>query len=41
MWIDLIRPMPFYLQAFNRLCLWAVHRDSSVKRIRENALVTP
>ena len=41
MWIDLVRPMPFYIQAFNRLCLWAVHRDSSVKRIRENALVTP
>jgi aspartyl/asparaginyl beta-hydroxylase (cupin superfamily) len=41
MWIDLLRSMPFYIQAFNRLCLWAVHRDSSVKRIRENALVTP
>ncbi len=41
MWVDLIRSMPFTIQAFNRLCLWVAHRDSSVKRIRENALVTP
>jgi beta-hydroxylase len=40
LWIDLRRRMPFYLQLFNMLCLAVAHRDSSVKKIRRNALVT-
>jgi beta-hydroxylase len=41
LWMDMVRKMPFALDLFNRLCLWLVHRDESVKRFRENALVTP
>jgi len=41
LWMDMRRKMPFYLQAFNLLCLALVHRDESVKRIRKNVLVTP
>jgi aspartyl/asparaginyl beta-hydroxylase (cupin superfamily) len=41
LWIDLLRRMPLPVQLFNRLCLWFVHRDRSVKKFRENALVTP
>ncbi len=40
LWIDLRRKMPFYLQAFNMLCLALAYRDSSLKKIQKNALVT-
>jgi aspartyl/asparaginyl beta-hydroxylase (cupin superfamily) len=40
LWLDLRRRMPWPLQLFNRFCLWVAHRDSSVKRIRRNAVVT-
>ena len=39
MWLDLRRKMPFYLQLFNMFCLAVAHREKSVRRIRENALV--
>ncbi len=39
LWLDLRRKMPFYLQAFNMLCLAVAFRDESVKRIRENSLI--
>ena len=41
LWLDLRRKMPFYIQAFNRLCLALVYRDKSVKKFRENSLVRP
>lgn len=40
LWIDLRRRMPFYVQWFNRLCLWLVARDKSVEKIRRGALIT-
>ena len=39
LWIDLRRKMPFYIQAFNRLCLALVYRDESVRKMREAALI--
>jgi aspartyl/asparaginyl beta-hydroxylase (cupin superfamily) len=39
LWLDLRRRFPFYLQLYNMLCLWFVHRDSSMKKLRENARV--
>ena len=39
LWLDLKRPMPLPLDLVNRLVLWIAHRDKSVRRIRENALV--
>ena len=39
LWLDLKRPMPLPLDLVNRLILWIAHRDKSVRRIRENALV--
>ena len=39
LWMDLRRPMPWPIQLFNRLCLFFVHRDESVKKIRDNAIV--
>jgi beta-hydroxylase len=39
LWLDMRRKMPFYIQAFNILCLWLVYRDESVKQFRDNALV--
>ena len=39
LWLDIRRPMPWPLQAFNMLCLAIAHRDPSVRKIRENALV--
>ena len=39
LWMDMLRPMPWPMQMFNRLLLWFIHRDKSVQKIRENALV--
>lgn len=39
LWLDLRRKMPFYIQWFNRICLFIAHRDSSVRDIREGAVV--
>ena len=39
LWLDMLKPHPWYLQIFNRLFLWIVHRDKSVEKIRRNALV--
>ena len=39
LWLDLRRKMPFYLQVFNMLCLFIAHGDSSVKKIRDNAII--
>jgi beta-hydroxylase len=38
-WLDLRRKFPFYLQLYNVLCLWFIHRDSSMKKVRANARV--
>ena len=38
-WLDLRRKFPFYLQLYNVLCLWFIHRDSSMKKVRINARV--
>ena len=37
LWLDMRRQMPFYLQAFNMLCLAIAYRDSSMKAMRKNA----
>ena len=39
LWLDLKRPMPLPLDLFNRLVAWLVHRDASVRKIRQNAIV--
>ena len=39
LWLDVRRKMPFYLQPLNMLILALVHRDESVKQIRQNALI--
>lgn len=39
LWLDLRRKFPFYLQLYNMLCLWFVHRDSSMKKLRDNAQI--
>ena len=39
LWFDFRRKMPWYLDAFNRFCLFVVHREGSVRRIRKNAVV--
>lgn len=41
LWLDMLKPMPFYVQWFNRLVVYFVHRDDSVKKIRRNALIAP
>ena len=38
MWLDVRRKMPFYLELYNRLCLAAVGRDKSVRKMRRNAV---
>ncbi len=40
LWLDMRRPMPFYVQWFNRLCLWLVYNDNSVEKIRRGALIS-
>lgn len=40
LWLDMLKPMPFWVQWFNRLVVYFVHKDDSVKKIRRNALVT-
>ena len=37
LWLDIARKLPWYLHAFNKLCLWIVHKDGSIKKIRRNA----
>ena len=39
LWLDVRRKLPFYLHWFNTLVLWIAHRESSVKKIRENARI--
>lgn len=40
LFLDVARKgMPWHLDLFNKLVLWVVHRESSVKRIREQAKV--
>jgi beta-hydroxylase len=40
LWLDMRRPMPFYVQWFNQLCLWLVYHDTSVEKIRRGALIS-
>ncbi len=40
LWLDMRRTMPFYVQWFNRLCLWLVYNDNSVEKIRRGALIS-
>lgn len=40
LWLDMLKPHPWYLQLLNRLFLWVAHRDESVEKIRRNATVT-
>lgn len=40
LWLDMRRRMPFYVQWFNRLCLWLVYNDNSVEKIRRGALIS-
>jgi aspartyl/asparaginyl beta-hydroxylase (cupin superfamily) len=40
LWLDIKRKMPWYLDLYNRACLWIVHRDESVRIIRENAAIS-
>ena len=39
LWFDFRRKMPWYLDAFNRFCLFVVHKEPSVRRIRETAII--
>ncbi len=39
LWFDFRRKLPWYLDGFNRFCLFIVHRERSVRRIRETAVV--
>ena len=40
LFLDVARRMPWYLELFNRLVLFIVHRDGSVKSIREAARIS-
>ena len=40
LFLDVARRMPWYLDLFNRIVLFVVHRDGSVKSIREAARIT-
>jgi len=40
LWLDVRRRMPWYLQIFNMFCLAVAHREKSVKKIRENTLIS-
>lgn len=39
MWMDVARRMPWYLHLFNKLVLFVIHQEGSVKRIRKNAKI--
>ena len=39
LWLDLRRKMPFYIQAFNMVCMEAARRDKSMQRVRDAGLV--
>jgi len=39
LWLDMRRKMPFYIEAFNRLCLAFVYRDKSIRKLRQGAVV--
>ncbi len=39
LWFDFRRKLPWHLDLFNRFCLFVVHNEPSVKRIRRNAVV--
>lgn len=40
LFLDVARRMPWYLEIFNRIVLFVVHREGSVRRIREAARIT-
>jgi len=37
LWLDIARKMPWHLHVFNKIALWVVHKEGSVRRIRKNA----
>ena len=39
LWLDMRRPMPFYLQALNRLVLFIAHRDKSIRKIQRATVI--
>ena len=39
LFLDVARKLPWYLNAFNKLVLWVVHKEGSVRRIREQAAI--
>ena len=39
LWLDMRRPMPWFLQVFNMACMAIAHREKSIRKIRENSLV--
>jgi len=39
LWFDFRRKLPWHLDLFNRFCLFVLHNEPSVKRIRRNAVV--
>ena len=41
LWLDMRRPMPFYLQALNRLVLFIAHRDKSIRKIQRATVIEP
>ena len=41
LFLDVARKLPWYLSVFNKLVLWVVHKESSVRRIRERATLDP
>ena len=41
LWLDMRRPMPFYLQPLNRLVLFIAHRDKSIRKIQRTTVIEP
>lgn len=41
LFVDVARSMPWHLDLFNRLILFIIHREGSVRRIREAARIRP
>ena len=39
LWLDLLKPLPWYLTLASRLFLWFAHRDESVAKIHRNARI--
>jgi beta-hydroxylase len=39
LWLDMLKPHPWYIQIWSRLFLWVAERDETVRKFRDNSLV--